>query len=92
VRGGFNACAKCVKECPAKCITMDDNRITIDHKACLAYGPDCNQACAEACPRDILRELPHGVAALRGKAGVGVPPHAQAAQAQAAGAGPGEEA
>jgi electron transport complex protein RnfB len=27
----------------------------IDQKACLAFGPECGEACVEACPRNILR-------------------------------------
>ena len=51
-------CGKCVKTCPAKAITMDNDRIQIDQKACLEYGGACGQACAAACPRDILRLRP----------------------------------
>lgn len=48
-------CLKCLKTCPADAIRYDKRRIEIDHTACLAYGPDCAEACAEACPRSILR-------------------------------------
>jgi len=34
-----------------------DERIFIDHKACLAYGPSCAEICVEVCPRNILRCL-----------------------------------
>ncbi|MFV0422728.1 RnfABCDGE type electron transport complex subunit B [Oleidesulfovibrio sp.] len=48
-------CAKCVKKCPANAITQEGGKIMIDQKACLAYGPECGEACVEACPRNILR-------------------------------------
>lgn len=50
-------CGACIKKCPAKCISTENGRIAIDHAACLAYGPDCDEACVKACPRDILRCL-----------------------------------
>jgi electron transport complex protein RnfB len=34
-----------------------DERIVIDHKVCLDYGPSCEEICVEKCPRDILRCL-----------------------------------
>lgn len=54
---GCISCMKCIKKCPAKAISMKDNRIHIDHEACLAYGPECEEACVAACPRKILRCL-----------------------------------
>lgn len=54
---GCISCMKCVKKCPAKAISMKGNRIHIDHEACLAYGPECEEACVAACPRKILRCL-----------------------------------
>ncbi|NLW81560.1 MAG: Fe-S cluster domain-containing protein [Desulfovibrionales bacterium] len=54
---GCISCGACIKKCPAQAITMVDERIHIDHKACLAYGPSCGEACVEKCPRNILRCL-----------------------------------
>ncbi|MBQ8173190.1 MAG: Fe-S cluster domain-containing protein [Mailhella sp.] len=48
-------CSKCVKVCPASAISLENDRIQIDQRACLAYGEDCGMACVEACPRKILR-------------------------------------
>ncbi|WP_290924154.1 RnfABCDGE type electron transport complex subunit B [Halodesulfovibrio sp.] len=57
-------CMKCVKKCPAKAISHVDGQIRIDQAACLAYGPDCEEACVDACPRDILRLMcPVGISA-----------------------------
>ena len=41
--------------------------IRIDHAACIAYGPSCLEACAEKCPRGIIRRL-EGFAAARDEA------------------------
>lgn len=54
---GCISCMKCVKECPAKCVKLEGGVIRIDHAACMAYGPDCQEVCAEKCPRSILRRL-----------------------------------
>lgn len=54
---GCISCGMCIKQCPAKAITLVDERIHIDHKACLDYGPSCNEVCVEKCPRKILRCL-----------------------------------
>jgi len=48
-------CNACVRKCPAKAITSENGLITIDHEACMAYGPDCCEVCVDACPRKILR-------------------------------------
>ncbi|MBQ9104688.1 MAG: 4Fe-4S dicluster domain-containing protein, partial [Mailhella sp.] len=48
-------CSKCVKVCPASAISLENDRIQIDQRACLAYGENCGMACVEACPRKILR-------------------------------------
>lgn len=48
-------CMKCIKKCPAKAIRHENGQIFIDHKACKAYGPECAEACVDACPRNILR-------------------------------------
>lgn len=55
-------CSKCVKVCPAKAISIEDNRIEVDHNACLHYGAVCGEACVAACPRFILRRM--GVARI----------------------------
>ena len=47
-------CSKCVKLCPANAISMQDSKIVIDHMACLNYEGDCEQACANGCPRGII--------------------------------------
>ena len=44
----------CVKACPADAVTYEDNKVKIDHKACIAYGAACEEACIEKCPRDIF--------------------------------------
>ncbi len=55
-------CGKCVKRCPANAISHQGGKIHIDQMACLAYGPECAEACVEACPRNILRLMcPNGV-------------------------------
>lgn len=54
---GCISCGACIKKCPAQCISMVDDRIVINHKACLAYGQSCGEVCVEKCPRDILRCL-----------------------------------
>ncbi len=52
-------CKKCIKECPADAITIQDDLMHIDHEKCVAYGPDCNEVCIECCPRDIVLVYPH---------------------------------
>jgi len=52
---GCISCKMCVKSCPAKAFSMEDGRIKIDHKACMAYGPECETICIEKCPRKIIR-------------------------------------
>jgi electron transport complex protein RnfB len=54
---GCISCGVCIKQCPAQCISEEGNRIVIDHKACLDYGPSCGEICVEKCPRKILRCL-----------------------------------
>lgn len=48
-------CGKCIKSCPAQAVSNIDGRIEVNQKKCLAYGPDCAEACIDACPRNILR-------------------------------------
>jgi Na+-translocating ferredoxin:NAD+ oxidoreductase subunit B len=54
---GCISCSKCIKKCPAGAISIKDNRIHIDHQACLDYGDDCAEACVANCPRKIVRCL-----------------------------------
>jgi electron transport complex protein RnfB len=51
---GCTLCRKCVAKCPAGAITWDGRTIVIDHAACLAYGPSCEEACVNICPSFIL--------------------------------------
>jgi len=52
---GCIGCKLCVKVCPADAVTYEDNKIKIDHKACIEYGPACEEVCVAKCPRDIFR-------------------------------------
>jgi electron transport complex protein RnfB len=52
---GCIACGMCVKVCPADAVSIEDNIVRIDHKKCIAYGPDCGEVCVEKCPRKIFR-------------------------------------
>ncbi len=52
---GCIKCAKCVKACPAGAVSMVGGRIEIDHAKCNDYGPACNEACVDSCPRKIMR-------------------------------------
>lgn len=52
---GCIGCKLCVKVCPADAVSYEDNLIKIDHKACIAYGPSCEEVCVSKCPRDIFR-------------------------------------
>ena len=52
---GCIACKICVKVCPGKVVSYENNNIKIDHKACIAYGPSCEEVCVAKCPRDIFR-------------------------------------
>ncbi|ABC78902.1 sodium-translocating NADH-quinone reductase, subunit [Syntrophus aciditrophicus SB] len=52
---GCITCKMCVKACPAGAVSVDGNLVHIDHEKCLAYGPDCKEACVEKCPRNIFR-------------------------------------
>ena len=58
-------CKACIRKCPANAVSSKDERIEIDQKACLAFGPDCNEACVDACPRDILRAVDPSIAARK---------------------------
>ncbi len=52
---GCIKCGKCIKACPAGAIEIKDNKIINNQTKCLAYGPDCDEACVIACPRSIIR-------------------------------------
>ena len=54
---GCIKCGRCVKSCPAGAVTLENDRIHINHKICLTYGPECGEACAAACARKALRVL-----------------------------------
>lgn len=51
---GCIKCGRCVKVCPAKAVSLNGSRIEIDHRECLSYGPQCEEACVAACPRGCL--------------------------------------
>ncbi|MDO8789057.1 MAG: Fe-S cluster domain-containing protein [Sulfuritalea sp.] len=51
---GCVQCMACIKECPAKAISIADGILNIDHVACMAYGPSCNEICVTVCPTDII--------------------------------------
>ena len=42
-------CMSCVRACPAEAVALVDGVIRIDHKTCVDYGPQCNDACVKAC-------------------------------------------
>lgn len=54
---GCTLCRKCVAKCPAGAITFDGRTILIDHEKCVAYGPDCQEACVDICPSVILHRV-----------------------------------
>jgi electron transport complex protein RnfB len=54
---GCTLCRKCVSKCPAQAITWDGKTIVIDHEACIAYGPSCQEACVDICPSTILHRV-----------------------------------
>ena len=51
---GCIQCQACIKECPAKAISIIDGILDIDHVACMAYGPSCEEICVTVCPTDII--------------------------------------
>ncbi len=40
---GCIKCGRCVKSCPAGAVTLENDRIHINHKVCLTYGPECGK-------------------------------------------------
>ena len=48
-------CGRCAKACPAKAVSNVAGRMVVDQIKCVSYGPDCGEACVEACARHILR-------------------------------------
>jgi electron transport complex protein RnfB len=68
---GCIGCKMCVKVCPANAVTYVDNIVKIDHKACIAYGPGCEEVCVSKCPRDIFRHY-QGRAAIARSGGAGL--------------------
>lgn len=51
---GCVQCMACIKACPANAISLNDGALEIDHVACMAYGPSCNEICVTVCPTDII--------------------------------------
>lgn len=54
---GCTTCRKCVAKCPAGAIEWNGRTILLDHAKCLAYGPDCHEACVDICPTLILHRV-----------------------------------
>ncbi len=52
---GCISCKMCVKACPANAVRVEENRIVVDHKKCMEFGPGCGEACMAKCPRRIFR-------------------------------------
>ena len=52
---GCISCKMCIKVCPAKAVSMENDIITIDHQKCIEFGPECGEVCVEKCPRKIFR-------------------------------------
>lgn len=51
---GCIGCKLCVKVCPADAVTYENNIVTVDHQACIDFGPSCATICVTKCPRDIF--------------------------------------
>ena len=49
VRNRNASCRKCIDACPADAISVHNNVLSVDHKACVACG-----ACAVVCPTEAL--------------------------------------
>ncbi len=41
----------CIRKCPAKAISEENGIVTIDHKKCIEFGPECEEACIAACKK-----------------------------------------
>lgn len=41
----------CIRKCPAKAISEVGGVVTVDHKICMDYGPDCEEVCISACKK-----------------------------------------
>ncbi len=52
---GCITCKMCVKACPAGAVSVESDLVRIDQEKCMAYGPECKEACVEKCPRNIFR-------------------------------------
>jgi electron transport complex protein RnfB len=42
-------CESCIRECPAGAISIRNGVVVVDHRKCMEYGPDCGEACIDAC-------------------------------------------
>ncbi len=45
-----NGCGACADECPAECITMEDDLAVVDNSECT----DCG-TCEDECPEEAIR-------------------------------------
>ena len=41
----------CIRKCPADAISEIDGVVTVDHKKCMEYGPECEEVCISACKK-----------------------------------------
>ncbi|PIE56224.1 MAG: ferredoxin [Desulfobulbus propionicus] len=62
---GCITCKLCIKACPADAVSLKDGLIVIDQKACLEYGPECEEACVTKCPRNIFQSFQSRETVLR---------------------------
>ena len=70
VRNRNASCRKCIDACPADAISVHNNVLSVDHKACVACG-----ACTVVCPTEALIPVRPADEALRtgGGRGHGLP-------------------
>lgn len=54
-------CSACIKACPAKCISMKNNRITFDYRRCIACF-----CCQEVCPAPAIKVKKSLIAKMAG--------------------------